>query len=421
MPRKALVWMLLACCARAGTLDDLIRTALDRNRELAVLRARLDGARGRLRQAGVRPASTVEFSTATGKPLGSSGKEEYTAGWSRTLETAGKRGLRIEVAAWDEPLARGELAERELRLTGEIQLRYLDAIADRRRLAALAEQMQSWAESLRLLDERVKQGDVAPLDRDLVRVEASRAEAQRRGLAGRLLATQAELRRLCGLPPGEPIALDSVPGRIETTAVPLDELRRQALARRPELATARLAEQKEASGERLAAAEGRADVTLSASYSLRNERFGDYYGLTAAGQTVPLRDRDHMLSAGVSIPLFGPGRNAGAMTEARSRTASARAARQQIELSIPAEVEAAWQRWEAARAALAVFDVDVLRASERNVDVMRQAYALGHLRLLDVLNEQRRLGETRLARIDAEVEARRGWIELEQAVGGELK
>jgi cobalt-zinc-cadmium efflux system outer membrane protein len=59
--------------------------------------------------------------------------------------------------------------------------------------------------------------------------------------------------------------------------------------------------------------------------------------------------------------------------------------------------------------------------SNRNLGIIRQAYELGQLRLLDVLNEQRRLLETQLSSIDAEAELMRSAAELERAVGGELK
>ena len=40
---------------------------------------------------------------------------------------------------------------------------------------------------------------------------------------------------------------------------------------------------------------------------------------------------------------------------------------------------------------------------------------------MDVLNEQRRLIDTQMTYIDAESDVRRGVIELERAVGGDLK
>ena len=61
------------------------------------------------------------------------------------------------------------------------------------------------------------------------------------------------------------------------------------------------------------------------------------------------------------------------------------------------------------------------KASARNLSVIRQAYNLGQLRLLDVLNEQRRLLETELTYIDAESEPARSRAELERAVGGDLQ
>jgi cobalt-zinc-cadmium efflux system outer membrane protein len=63
----------------------------------------------------------------------------------------------------------------------------------------------------------------------------------------------------------------------------------------------------------------------------------------------------------------------------------------------------------------------VLAESEKNLSVIRQAYNLGQLRLLDVLNEQRRLLETQLSYIDSEAELARSVAELERAAGGELK
>jgi cobalt-zinc-cadmium efflux system outer membrane protein len=63
----------------------------------------------------------------------------------------------------------------------------------------------------------------------------------------------------------------------------------------------------------------------------------------------------------------------------------------------------------------------VLDESEKNLSVIRQAYDLGQLRLLDVLNEQRRLLETQLSYIDAQADLARSLAELERAAGGDLK
>ncbi|MGH9785344.1 MAG: hypothetical protein ACRD88_14285, partial [Terriglobia bacterium] len=74
--------------APAG-VDELIRRAMQNNREIAALRQRLPEARGLLRQAGARPTPTLEFSGTTGRPLASAGEEQYSASYNHILETGG--------------------------------------------------------------------------------------------------------------------------------------------------------------------------------------------------------------------------------------------------------------------------------------------------------------------------------------------
>ena len=62
----------------------------------------------------------------------------------------------------------------------------------------------------------------------------------------------------------------------------------------------------------------------------------------------------------------------------------------------------------------------MVEPSTANLTVIREAYKLGQLRLLDVLNEQRRLVDNELAYIDAQADASRGWAEVERAIGGNL-
>lgn len=406
---------------QAYAVNDLIQTALERNRELAAVRQRVAEARGLLRQAGVRPASSLQLGGVTGRPLGSPGKEEYSAGYSLPVELGGKRDRRIQVAEKLVGLAEAELGERTLRLATEIKLRYLDAVTDGTRLAALDRLIGAYRESLALIDARIKQGDAAPLDSQLLLVEVNRVEAQKRTVAGRVQAARADLRRLCGIEAAEPLILDGAPAQDERAAYTLADIQHKALEQRPDLHIAKLQEERGAADVNLAEAQSHPDVTLSAQYSLTNDRIGDLYGLTASGQTALLKDRDNILSFGVSIPLFSRRRNRGNIEAAAARAVGSRSLRQYLEASIPLEVEAAWQHWNAAAQSLTILSSGVLRQSQKNLDVVRRAYALGQLRLLDVLNEQRRLIDTEMAYIDAELDMRRGVVELEQAAGGDLK
>ena len=171
---------------QAYAVNDLIQTAVERNRELLAVRQKVVEARGLLRQAGVGPASSLQLGGATGRPFGSSGKEEYSAAYSKPIEIGGKRDKRLQVAEKGVGLAEAEFAERTRRLSTEIKLRYLDAVTDEARLAALDRLIGAYRESLRLVEARVRLGDAAALDSQLLLVEVSRAEAQKRTVAGRI-------------------------------------------------------------------------------------------------------------------------------------------------------------------------------------------------------------------------------------------
>jgi len=405
--------------AQAYSADDLVRIAIERNRELQATQQRVVEARGLLRQAGIRPAASLQLEGTTGRPLGSPGEEEYAAGYSQPLETAGKRDKRVRVAGKGVALAEAELGERTRRLVIEVKLRYVDAVAEQARLATVDRLIGTFKQAARLTEARVQQGDAAPLDGQLLSVELNRVEALRRTIKGRIGVALADLRRLCGFGLAEPMS----PRRSGLCFQPEYPLLGSvlALAQRQDLRVARIVEEQATAEAIQTEAQSRADLTLTARYALRNGQFSGLYGLTASGQPAALKDRDNIVSFGVSFPLLSRNRNLGNIEAAAARATGSRSLKQHLEATIPLEVEAAWERWDAASDSLRILNSGVLQQSEKNIEVIRQAYALGQLRLLDVLNEQRRLIDTQMNFIDAEADVLRGLVELERAVGGDLK
>lgn len=407
--------------AEAYSADDLVRIAIERNRELQATQQRVVEARGLLRQAGIRPAASLQLEGTTGRPLGSPGEEEYAAGYSHPVEMAGKRDKRIRLAEKGVALAQAELGERTRRLVIDVKLRYVDAVTEQARLATLDRLIGTYKESAKLTESRVQQGDSAPLDGQLLLVELNRAEALRRAIKGRVGVALADLRRLCSLGIAEPISLSIDSTSASGRKYPLGELVSSALAQRQDLRVAQIVEEQAGAEVTLTEAQSRADLTLTARYALRNGQFGGLYGLTAVGQPAALKDKDNIVSFGVSFQLLSRNRNLGNIEAAAARATGSRSLKQHLEATIPLEVEAAWERWDAASDSLRILNSGVLQQSEKNIEVIRQAYALGQLRLLDVLNEQRRLIDTQMNFIDAEADVLRGLVELERAVGGDLK
>jgi cobalt-zinc-cadmium efflux system outer membrane protein len=390
------------------------------NQDLAAMRTRSDEARGLLRQAGVKPALTIEAGSASGRLLRTVGEEEYSAGVGKIFETGGKRARRIDAAQVRLRQTSAEYLERLRQLSYEIKSRYADALSESQRIEVLDQILASNQRSLELTKARVEKGDAAQLEQTLLEVEIGRLTAQRATINGRRESALVDLRRLAGLAPGSEIAIGSAFYSGPTDSG-MDTLTPIALEQRPDLKLARLVEQLGDAELRLVEAQGRPDVSVTARYFKRNSQFDDQYGVNAQGSRVLLRDRDDILAVGVSIPILTKNRNLGNVEAAQARILSARQRARYLENAIPLEVESAWRRWSAARSTAGSLESTVLPQAQRNLEVIQQAYQLGQLRLLDVLSEQRRLLDLRLSTVDAQSEAARAFAELERAVGGTIR
>jgi len=409
------------CMAMPGVpqeLEDFIRASLARNRQVLALRQRVVQAEGLARQAGVRPAPTVEAEGGGGRPVGNAGDTQFSAAFVQPVETFGKRKSRLSVAEASVALAKAEVQERSLQLAYEIETGYLSMDYERERIAVFERLSESLRESRRLTDARVREGDAAPLEAQLLAVEQSRADAQRGDAAGRLAVAELQLRRLAGLTPAE--TLPAIVPRTADKPLPFEQLIARAKEKRADLRSARLLEQQGGAEIALTKAQARPDVTFSARYGHSNSRLGNQYGFTAAGVLTPLKDQFNTLSVGISVPLLTQRRSQGAIEAAAAGAAGARLQREYVEQSIPLEVQSAFERWSAAVRTRNVLHDDVLGQSNKNLAVIREAYHLGQLRLLDVLTEQRRLTDTELSYLDARAAADRAWTDLERATGGLL-
>lgn len=397
------------------TVDDLVRTGIANNGDLAAARERIAEAQGLARQARVRPSPVLDLTGDTGKPLGTIGDEQYGGTVSQSIETFGKRAKRSHASDLSVAIAEADLAQRSEELAFEIRTTYAELTADRNKLKLLDGLIDLNRRLLNLTEARVKEGDVARLEASLIKVEISRTEIGRRSAQSRLTSNELELRRLTGLDGSVPLP----DAELLVPAVPsLDLLEKQAIENRADLNSARLEEDRLKAGIALARAEAMPDVTVSAGYSRENSQFDGLFAFNSAGALSPIRDRMNVLSFGVSIPLRTSHSGAGNLQAATARASGGRLRREYLEKNIPLEVESAYQRLTAATDSLQTLKSGVLDPSTNNLSIIEEAYKLGQLRMLDVLNEQRRLVDAQMAYIDAQADAARSWAELERAIGG---
>lgn len=402
------------------TVEKLVRQALANNPGLLALRERITESAGVLRQAGLRPNPELEFTISNGDALASAGERGYEVAYSQPLELGGRRARRIDAARLELDLARAEVADRERTLRSAVRVRYTEALAAMRNLGNTQRVLDLTRQSYDLARARAREGEGSPLEQGLLRVEANRIDSDRILFQGEVERAVLELRLLTGMDQGGALSINE---RLSTPAVSIDAERAADTARRrrPDIAAARLQEALADAELGLARSEASPAAALTARYARTQSRF-DQYGLAApGGSAVPLRDKDNVLSAGVSLSLPFRNRNQGNIEAALARRRAARLRRDALERSARQETLAALNRYEAARRALETFDRDVLAQSQENLRIVRGAYELGELRLLDVINEQRRVLEIQRAHTGLLRDANVALAELEGAVGAPLE
>jgi cobalt-zinc-cadmium efflux system outer membrane protein len=127
----------------------------------------------------LRPNPILEFEQTTGRLTGSAGERETIVGVALPVELGGKRHRRIELAQAELEAAEAEVADRERRLTSEVYGAYAEALAALRELAITEDLNDIDLQTTRFVQARVNEGETAPLELNLLRVEVDRLRSRR--------------------------------------------------------------------------------------------------------------------------------------------------------------------------------------------------------------------------------------------------
>ncbi|MBT8404026.1 MAG: TolC family protein, partial [Gemmatimonadetes bacterium] len=178
------------------------------------------------------------------------------------------------------------------------------------------------------------------------------------------------LRRLIGSEPDEPVTLV---GALPDSSPPVftDDIVARAVEARPDLRAAVHQVDAAAAGVSLAGARAWPDVTL--------------------GALVAREEGDEVLRAGIRVPLVLFNRNQGNRATAEAARERAVVEQEGLVLTVVTEARSAALAYEQARAALDVYDADVLVALEESAALVQLAAEAGELSIADVLVVQREL------------------------------
>jgi len=394
---------------------ELVTRALASNPTLLAQRQQIAVAHGEVTQARLRQNPSL---TLGGLKEVNGDDNAINVSGSLPLELFGRRARRTEVAVSKEEATQQSVADQERLLAGEVRMRFGQALAAIRDLQFVEQLLQVNRDSLRLMEDRAREGAAPPLDADETRVEMNRIETLRIDYQAKAEVALLALKETVGVDPDEVIRLN---GQLELAPQEYDrkQLLQLAMDHRPDLAFQRANEALAGAKLRSDRATGKPDASIFGGYERPDSGFSQE-AFDAAGNLRPIRQRFNYATFGLNInlPLFN--RNQGAIAADAAGIRAARSEIAAVNLSLRHEVVQNLIRFNGAQARVTVYRSGVRDQAAHNLDVVRQTYSYGRTTLLDVIAEQRRYIDIETGYTDILLDAYASHISLEQAIGANL-
>ena len=386
--------------ARAETLDDALAAAYDNNPQLLAERAQLRATDESVPKAlsGWRPTVQVtgsagynraqfESSNNAGVPGGPTYLSPYQYGLSATqpLYQGGRTTAQTHVALNQVYAERAHLTsvEQSVLLAGVTD--YLNVVEAQSTLDLTINNQHVFEKQREATGDRFQVGEVTRTDVAQADAALAQAIAQRQQADGQLQVARAAYRRDIGGSPGTlvtPSGALALPGSKE-------EAIDQASAANPDVVTAQFSRAASEDNVKVVRSQLLPSVSLNAAVSRTND-----------AQFQRLRYNDQSVTAQVSVPLYEAG-SVYSDTRAAKQTVGVRlgqfeqARRQAIEAA-----SAAWEQLKETSANVISFESQI-KANELALQGVQQESAVGERTVLDVLNAEQALFQSRVNLVQA--------------------
>ena len=380
-------------------LTALTLAALYFHPSLDVARAHWRAVEAGVRTAGARPNPTLSVTPQYVANAAGATPWDITSFLDWPIETAGKRGHRIEGAEQLATATRHDIDTAAWQVRSELRTRLIDFAAARARVEQLGREQSAQREVVALLDQRVRAGaasttEVAPARLAELQSAADLAEVERQLREARVRVAEA-----VGVtaPALDGIEIDfPLDAPIPAAEAAPDELRRQALQSRPDL-LATLAE--------YAASEAALQLEIARQYP--DLRLGPGYEYD--------QGLNKWSTIGVTLELPVLNRNQGPIGEAEARRSEVAARFQALQAAVIAELERALANRDSAREALGRSEA-ALTAERERLRATAQALAAGATDRLALQTAQAELARAERMHVDAQVRLQQALGDLEAAV-----
>ena len=367
------------------TLAQVLDLARRANPTLLAAAHHLSAVRSQEITAGLRqnPVGVISSQLVT-ESADASNPYFYSAGVSRLFERGGKRAARLDTARATTSLTGFQLEDQTRQIELSVRQAFSRMLYAREAVAISRDNLEGYRRTVDLMKVRLDAGSIDQTDFDRVELQLAGFESDLDNSELSLRQSSIALQTLIGV--SIPSVDFAIAGTLDPPAVTttLNDLRRKALANRPDLKAAQEQVALDAATLKLASANGTADPTLEGDY----ERSGSV----------------NSLGASVNIPLRIFDRNQGEKERARYEVESSRLALTAAQNQVLSDVDSAWAAYVAAQSQSQRYRAKYLAEATHVRDNLEFSYRNGNSTLLDYLSALSDYRQVNLAALNANLQ-----------------
>jgi len=287
-----------------------------------------------------------------------------------------------------------------------------DAVLARERADLANRAIELNRQLLDVTSERLAAGDIPELEMNLVKVELARSEGTMIDVTQALNQSQAKLWALMGVPSDESPVITGTLATEVTVTTSLVDLKQLARGRRPDI--------KALEAEKV---RGDADIVLAEAEAVPNLTAGLFYShdrrtdATGVGEE---KVRDNLLGIRFSLPIPLFDKNQAGVQEAKAKKSSSESRLLATVRTVEREVETAYASYLNSGKILSLYKTTIIPQLEENLKLTQEAYRLGEVGILAVIQEQKKFIEVSDGYLTALHGRLAALVKLESAVATDL-
>jgi len=367
------------------SLPQVIELSLQNNGEITSFRSEKGILDAGKTKAGLHFNPILDVEGGTGALTGSSSENYVSLSLSQELFLAGQRQKRLAIADQEIEMYHWQLADRERVLREQVKTAFYDVILSEQRMVLADRSIELNRQLLDVAAARLEAGDIPELELDLIKVALARSEGEKFEAENALHQNQGRLRMLLGLPLGISSALVGDLKAEVSISINLHDLKQFAQGTRPDL---KALEYEKSRGD--------ADIVLAEAEAIPNLTAGlavmrDATAIEVGG--IEGKDTAYTIGFKLSMPIPVFDRNQAGVQAATARRSSAESRLSAAVKAVELEVEMAYASFLSADKILSLYRTSIIPQLEENLKLTQEAYRLGEVGILNVIQEQKNFFE----------------------------